>query len=66
MRMPWTKRDATDSRPAGPVSKSEAARSGPAGDGKEHDLKYWLESGFLTLPKNAVKRPKQRRQSTRR
>jgi hypothetical protein len=51
MRLPWstTRRD----KPADPVpvSKSEAALSGPAGDGKVHDLAYWIESGFLTLPR---------------
>jgi hypothetical protein len=53
MRMPWTKPGANDSRPAGSVSKSEAALSGAAGDGKVHDLEYWIASGFLTLPKDS-------------
>jgi hypothetical protein len=53
MRMPWTKAATRDSAQAGPVSKSESALAGAAGDGKEHDLQYWIDSGFLTLPKPA-------------
>jgi len=34
------------------MTRSQASLSGPDGDGKEHDLAYWLESGFLTLPKD--------------
>jgi hypothetical protein len=34
------------------VSKSQSALAGAAGDGKVHDLQYWLDSGFLTLPKD--------------
>ena len=51
MRLPWStsRNRATDN--AEPVSKSVAALSGAAGDGLEHDLQYWLASGFLTLPK---------------
>jgi hypothetical protein len=33
------------------VSKSQSALAGTEGDGKVHDLQYWLDSGFLTLPK---------------
>lgn len=33
------------------ANKSDAAMAGSVGDGKEHDLQYWLDSGFLTLPK---------------
>lgn len=56
MRMPW-KRSGPDKDAPPTVSKSEAALSGSAGDGKEHDLEYWLASGFLTLPKHASDRP---------
>jgi hypothetical protein len=49
MRLPWSK-SRTESVDTGPVSKSQSALSGPEGDGKEHDLQYWLDSGFLTLP----------------
>lgn len=48
--MPWSKSRESKSADPGPVTKSQAALSGPAGDGKEHDLQYWLDSGFLTLP----------------
>lgn len=56
MRMPWT-RSSTDSGPTPSVSKSEAALAGAAGDGKEHDLAYWIASGFLTLPKHPTDQP---------
>jgi hypothetical protein len=39
------------------VSKSEAALAGAAGDGEVHDLQYWLDSGFLTLPRVDADRP---------
>ncbi|MDT4915768.1 MAG: hypothetical protein QOI15_213 [Pseudonocardiales bacterium] len=48
--MPWSKSRNSESVDLGSVSKSQAALSGPEGDGKEHDLQYWLDSGFLTLP----------------
>lgn len=51
MRLPWSKTSGSKSIDSGPVTKSQAALSGPDGDGKEHDLQYWLDSGFLTLPK---------------
>jgi hypothetical protein len=54
MRLPWSKSSSTKSADAEPVSKSQAALSGRGGDGKDHDLQYWLDSGFLTLPKNGV------------
>ncbi len=34
------------------MTRSQASLSGPEGDGKDHDLQYWLDSGFLTLPKD--------------
>lgn len=51
MRLPWStsRKRATDN--AEPVSKSVSALSGEAGDGLVHDLQYWLDSGFLTLPR---------------
>ena len=57
MRLPWSNTSNATSADQGPVSKSQAALSGPEGDGKEHDLQYWLDSGFLTLPKNGVDVP---------
>jgi hypothetical protein len=52
MRLPWsTSRTEPAAADSYPVSKSESALSGPAGDGKVHDLQYWLDSGFLTLPR---------------
>ncbi len=59
MRMPWTKSATGKSVTAATMSKSEAGLAGEAGDGKVHDLAYWLESGFLTLPKAAPDEPKQ-------
>lgn len=53
MRLPWSKPRYRNSAGSEPMSKSQAARSGPDGDGKEHDLQYWLDSGFLTLPAGA-------------
>jgi hypothetical protein len=50
MRMPWTKSDERSAKDTPYVSKADASRSGSDGDGKEHDLQYWLDSGFLTLP----------------
>jgi hypothetical protein len=52
MRLPWSSRN-DKSADSEPVSKSQAALAGAAGDGKVHDLQYWLDSGFLTLPKDA-------------
>jgi hypothetical protein len=51
MRLRWSK--SKNGEPAGSaqVNKSESALAGAAGDGKVHDLQYWLDSGFLTLPK---------------
>jgi hypothetical protein len=57
MRLPRSKSNGTKSAEPGPVSKSQAALSGPDGDGKEHDLQYWIESGFLTLPAGAFDTP---------
>jgi hypothetical protein len=57
MRLPWSKSNGSKSAQAGPVSKSQAALSGPEGDGKDHDLQYWLDSGFLTLPAGAFDTP---------
>jgi hypothetical protein len=57
MRLPWSKSNGNKSDEPGPVSKSQAALSGPDGDGKEHDLQYWIESGFLTLPSGAFDAP---------
>ena len=51
MRLPWTTSKNRDRAESEPVSKSQLALSGAAGDGKVHDLQYWLESGFLTLPR---------------
>jgi hypothetical protein len=51
MRMPWTKSDERAAKDTPYVSKADASRAGSDGDGKEHDLQYWLDSGFLTLPK---------------
>jgi hypothetical protein len=53
MRLPWSLSRNDKSAEPEPVSKSEAALAGAAGDGKVHDLQYWLDSGFLTLPKEA-------------
>lgn len=50
--MPWTKSRTPASDESKWANKSQAALSGPEGDGKEHDLQYWLDSGFLTLPKS--------------
>jgi hypothetical protein len=52
MRMPWSKTThrTVDSAPS--MTNSQASLSGPEGDGKVHDLQYWLDSGFLTLPKD--------------
>jgi hypothetical protein len=48
MPMPWKKSPASASAPR--REKGELALSGPEGDGKVHDLQYWLDSGFLRLP----------------
>jgi hypothetical protein len=53
MRLPWSSSRNGKSAASEPVSKSQAALAGAAGDGKVHDLQYWLDSGFLTLPKDA-------------
>lgn len=57
MRMPWSRSNASKPDAAGPVTKSQAALSGTDGDGKDHDLQYWLDSGFLTLPAGAFDTP---------
>jgi hypothetical protein len=52
MRLPWsTSKNNNASVASDRTSKSESALSGAAGDGKVHDLQYWLDSGFLTLPR---------------
>lgn len=51
MRLPWSKSSNDKSVDSGSVSRSDAALAGSEGDGKEHDLEYWLDSGFLTLPR---------------
>ena len=51
MRLPWSTSRNDKSTDSDPISKSESALSGAAGDGKVHDLQYWLDSGFLTLPR---------------
>ena len=51
MRLPWSKSNNDGSAGSTQVSKSESALAGAAGDGEVHDLQYWLDSGFLTLPK---------------
>lgn len=51
MRLPWSRSKNDESSGSAQVNKSESALSGAAGDGKVHDLQYWLDSGFLTLPK---------------
>jgi hypothetical protein len=48
MPMPWKK--ARNEPAPERVTKGELAQSGPEGDGKVHDLQYWLDSGFLRLP----------------
>jgi hypothetical protein len=48
MPMPWKKSRETTTAPR--LTKGELALSGPEGDGKVHDLQYWLDSGFLRLP----------------
>ena len=59
MQLPWNKipmpsrapsRSATSDAPT--MTRSQACMSGPEGDGKDHGLQYWLDSGFLTLPKD--------------
>ncbi len=52
MRLPWRKAQHGTSANEPSMTLSQAARSGPDGDGKEHDLEYWLNSGFLALPKD--------------
>jgi hypothetical protein len=49
MRLPWSRSRSDESTE--PVTKSQSALAGAAGDGKVHDLQYWLDSGFLTLPR---------------
>jgi hypothetical protein len=52
MQLPWSKTHYAAAAPTAPTTtRSQACLSGPEGDGKEHDLQYWLDSGFLTLPK---------------
>ncbi len=52
MQLPWS-RTRTTTVPAAPtMTRSQASLSGPEGDGKDHNLQYWLDSGFLTLPKD--------------
>jgi hypothetical protein len=62
MRMPWFKRNESNSKPAR-IDKSTAALAGPAGDGLVHDLQYWLDSGFLTIPQSAIDAQMARAQS---
>jgi hypothetical protein len=50
MRLPWSTKNDKSADPE-PISKSQLALSGAAGDGKVHDLEYWIASGFLTLPR---------------
>jgi len=50
MKLSWNKAHRAEAT-APTMTHSEAARPGPEGDGKDHDLQYWLESGFLALPK---------------
>jgi hypothetical protein len=51
MRLPWSRSKNGESAGSAQVNTSEGALAGAAGDGKVHDLQYWLDSGFLTLPK---------------
>jgi hypothetical protein len=48
VRMPWSKTARAPQTER--VTNAELARGGADGDGKEHDLQYWLDSGFLRLP----------------
>ncbi|MGI8678252.1 MAG: hypothetical protein ACR2LX_06105 [Jatrophihabitans sp.] len=52
-------RKSTSKKSGGPgwESKSQAALAGSDGDGKDHDLQYWLDSGFLTLPRKDSHNP---------
>ncbi|MCW2497143.1 hypothetical protein [Jatrophihabitans sp.] len=54
MHLPWSKTPSPEAvKGATPgMTRSQASLSGPDGDGKEHNLQYWLDSGFLTLPKD--------------
>jgi hypothetical protein len=54
MQMPWSKKKSAGDELAERVDKGQAATAGADGDGKEHDLQYWLDSGFLTLPRAAI------------
>lgn len=51
MKLPWNKAHRAEEAAAPSMTHSQAALSGPEGDGKTHDLQYWLDSGFLALPK---------------
>lgn len=55
MRKPWS--SSRKSREPQWESKSQAALAGADGDGLDHDLQYWLDSGFLTLPKAKPETP---------
>jgi len=48
--MQLRRKKTTQQPPDAWVSKSQKALPGVDGDGKEHDLQYWIDSGFLTLP----------------
>ena len=52
MRLLRSKAHPTKTASAPSTTRSQASLPGPDGDGKEHDLQYWLDSGFLTLPKD--------------
>jgi hypothetical protein len=54
VQLPWNKPQSVSApRAVAPsMTRSQACLSGPEGDGKDHDLQYWLDSGFLTLPKD--------------
>lgn len=51
MALKWNKTESSKTPEAPTMTRSQASLSGPEGDGKDHDLQYWLDSGFLTLPK---------------
>lgn len=52
MRLLRNKAHPTVTTTALSMTRSQASQPGPDGDGKEHDLQYWLDSGFLALPKD--------------
>jgi hypothetical protein len=51
MRLPWSKPNPRRPEAVEFEDRSAAALAGSDGDGKDHDLQYWLDSGFLTLPR---------------